>query len=104
RAVLVFETDLPTRFYLRREDVVVPLQPSELVTYCPYKGQAIYWSIDGRGDIAWSYLSPLPEAARLEGLIAFFDDVLEVTVDGVRRDRPNTATAKVMLQEFGVEP
>ena len=48
RAILLFETGLPTRFYLPREDVVLDLQPSARQTYCPYKGQASYWSVEWR--------------------------------------------------------
>ena len=59
RARLLFETQLPVRFYLPREDVRLDLQPSTRSTYCPYKGGASYWSVDVGGrrrqDIAWSY-------------------------------------------------
>ena len=44
RARLLFETLVPTRFYLPREDVRVPLRPSARRSYCPYKGEASYWS------------------------------------------------------------
>jgi uncharacterized protein (DUF427 family) len=52
---LVFETNLPTRYYLPREDVRVELRPSELRTHCPYKGEASYWSVDGEEDLVWAY-------------------------------------------------
>jgi uncharacterized protein (DUF427 family) len=50
----VCETNLPLRFYLPREDVRVALRPSARRTYCPYKGEASYWSADGHEDLAWS--------------------------------------------------
>jgi uncharacterized protein (DUF427 family) len=84
---LVFETNLPTRFYLPREDVKVELRPSDLHTYCAYKGEASYWSVDGEEDLVWGYEAPLPDAAGLEGRVAFYDDRVDVVVDGVPRAR-----------------
>lgn len=103
RPTLVFESHLPVRFYLPREDVVAALQPSDTVTCCPYKGWASYLSAPGRPDVAWSYREPLPDAAPLAGLVAFYDDVLDVTVDGVRHGRADTAVARSLLAEFGVD-
>ena len=88
RPVLLFETNLPTRFYLPREDVKVELKPSELHTYCAYKGEASYWSVDGEENLVWGYEAPLPDAAGLEGRVAFYDDRVDVIVDGVRRKEP----------------
>jgi uncharacterized protein (DUF427 family) len=90
RPVLLFETGLPTRFYLPREDVRAELRPSEKTTFCAYKGRASYWSVAGRDGVAWTYREPLPDAARLAGLVAFFDEIVDVTVDGQRRERPRT--------------
>jgi len=84
---LVFETNLPTRFYLPREDVRVELRPSELRTHCAYKGEASYWSFDGGEDVVWGYEAPLPDAAGLEGLVAFYDERVTVVVDGVPREQ-----------------
>jgi uncharacterized protein (DUF427 family) len=100
--VVVFETNLPTRFYLPPEDIRAELRPSTRKTYCAYKGEASYRSIDERRDLAWTYEAPLPDAARLTGLIAFFDELVDVTVDGDRRKRPRTALAKALLDESGV--
>jgi len=98
RPVLVFETGLPVRFYLPPEDVRTDLLASSPTqTTCAYKGRASYWSADlGNGpvDIAWFYPDPLPEAVELTGLIAFFDEHTDVTVDGVRRERPDTPWAR----------
>ena len=87
---LVFETNLPTRFYLPHQDVKVPLQPSDLRTHCAYKGEARYWSVDGvdgGDDLVWEYEAPLPDAAGLQGFVAFYDDRVDVIVDGVPRER-----------------
>jgi uncharacterized protein (DUF427 family) len=103
RPTLVFETNLPVRFYLPMEDVVADLTPSDQVTYCPYKGQASYWSTEGRPNVVWSYERPLPDAGPIAGLVSFYDDILDVTVDGKLRDRPGGAIVRSLREEFGVE-
>ena len=94
RPMLLFETMLPTRYYLPREDVRAALVPSPTRTYCAYKGQASYWSAvlggDQLTDIAWSYAEPLHDATRVRDLVAFFDERIDVTLDGERRPRPIT--------------
>jgi uncharacterized protein (DUF427 family) len=91
---LLFETMLPTRYYLRREEVAVPLLPSPTTSMCAYKGQASYSSVSVGGtelrDIAWTYEQPLAEAAGVSGLVAFFDERIDVVLDGERRPRPVT--------------
>jgi uncharacterized protein (DUF427 family) len=94
RPVLLFESMLPTRFYLPREDVRVELTPSPTTSTCAYKGQATYWSpvVGGRTvpDLAWSYEDPLREAEPVRSLVCFFDEQVDVVLDGVRRERPVT--------------
>jgi uncharacterized protein (DUF427 family) len=94
RPMLLFETMLPTRFYLPREDVQAELTPTSTHTYCAYKGQASYWSVSAGGrtltDIAWTYNEPLHDAAEVRGLVAFFNERLDVVLDGERQDRPVT--------------
>lgn len=91
RPVLLFETGLPVRHYLRREDVRMDLlAPSEKRTTCAYKGHASYFSADGHPDIAWTYEEPLPEADQVRDLIAFFDERADIAVDGQIQDRPRT--------------
>jgi uncharacterized protein (DUF427 family) len=91
RPLLLFETMLPVRFYLPREDVVAELEPSDTVTFCAYKGRASYFSLPGGPhDIAWTYHEPLREAEPVRDLICFFDERLDVVVDGELRDRPVT--------------
>jgi uncharacterized protein (DUF427 family) len=102
RPVLVFETMLMTRFYLPREDVIAELLPSSTRTSCAYKGHATYHSVRGCEDVAWTYLDPLPDMSRLAGLVAFFDEKVDVTVDGVRRDGPTGIFADAMRDEFGL--
>ena len=89
--VLLFETLLPVRFYLPADDVTAQMQPSDTVTYCAYKGRASYFSLpDGRSDIAWTYPDPLREAEPIRGHVCFFDEHVDVTVDGRRKSRPIT--------------
>jgi uncharacterized protein (DUF427 family) len=91
RPMLLFETLLPVRFYLPREDVAVRLKPSDTVTYCAYKGRATYYSVpDGPRDVAWTYHEPLHDAELVSDRVCFFDEHLDVTVDGERRERPVT--------------
>lgn len=91
RPMLLFETLLPMRFYLPREDVVVRLEHSDTVTYCAYKGRATYYSVpDGPRDVAWTYHEPLHDAELVRDRVCFFDEHVDVIVDGQRRDRPVT--------------
>jgi uncharacterized protein (DUF427 family) len=91
RPLLLFETLLPLRFYLPRDDVAVELEPSDTVSYCAYKGRASYLSAPGGpSDIAWTYPEPLHDAEQVRDLICFFDERVDVIVDGERRARPAT--------------
>jgi uncharacterized protein (DUF427 family) len=95
RPTLLFDGSvLPVRYYLPRDDVRVPLRASRTRTRCPYKGEASYWSPEIAGhvvhDLAWSYEDPLREAAPVAGLICFFDERVDVTVDGEPQERPVT--------------
>jgi uncharacterized protein (DUF427 family) len=103
-ARLLYETSLPMRFYLPREDVRTALHPSSMTTYCPYKGHASYWSVDAGGRrreaLGWSYEEPLPDGPPVAGLIAFWDDRVDVYVDGSLRPRPGGAIAAALADEF----
>ncbi|MBG0832549.1 DUF427 domain-containing protein [Planomonospora sp. ID67723] len=90
-ARILFETGLPPRYYLPKTDVRLDLlTPTETVSRCPYKGQAEYWSVNGRADLAWSYRTPLEESQRIAGLISFYNEKVDIYVDGVLQDRPRT--------------
>ncbi len=89
--LVLFEPPLPPRYYLTADEVHTELlEPSDAVTYCAYKGRATYWSVAGEQDLAWSYELPLHDAAEVAGRIAFFDERVDVFVDGVALDRPIT--------------
>jgi uncharacterized protein (DUF427 family) len=92
---LLFETGLPVRYYLPKTHVRMDLlEASDSVSHCPYKGDAEWWSIRSGGrvheDLAWSYRLPLPESQKIAGLIAFYDEKLDIYVDGVLQERPHT--------------
>jgi uncharacterized protein (DUF427 family) len=86
----LFETGVPTRWYVPRVDVRMDLlSPSPTVTRCPYKGETEHFSArvgdETVDDVAWSYPTPLPESERVAGLVAFYDQRVTVTVDGERQ-------------------
>ena len=92
---LLFETGMPVRYYIPmldvRQDVLVP---TDKVTRCPYKGQAGYFSV-GSGDalledVAWYYRYPIPEATGIAGMVCFFNERVDLTVDGELQERPQT--------------
>jgi uncharacterized protein (DUF427 family) len=91
---LLFETGLMVRYYLPKPHVRMHLlQLGEKVTHCPYKGRAESWSLRA-GDVvlenvAWSYPAPLPESQKIAGLMAFYNEKVDLFVDGVPRERPS---------------
>jgi uncharacterized protein (DUF427 family) len=90
RPVLLDETGLPTRYYLPPEDVRTELlRPTSHATTCPFKGDASYWSVAVgdrvHDDIVWSYQTPIPQAAGIAGLLCFYSERVELTIDGERQ-------------------
>ncbi len=94
--VMVFETGLPTRYYLNRTEVNFDhLVPTATVTACPYKGKTTgYWSVRigeaVRPDLAWSYDFPTRQLMPIAGLIAFYNEKVDVIIDGQPLERPVT--------------
>ena len=94
--VLLFETGLPTRYYIDRTDIVFEhLTRSDTRTLCPYKGvTSDYWSVSvghkTHPDLAWSYHTPLPAVGAIANLVAFYNEKVDITVDGVGVGRPRT--------------
>jgi uncharacterized protein (DUF427 family) len=88
--ILLFEPPLPVRYYLAAENVRVDaLRPSATRTFCAYKGEASYLAFGG-DDIAWRYEAPQREAEAVQGRIAFFNERVDLTIDGERQERPWT--------------
>src|SRR5262249_54143998 len=94
--VLLFETGLPTRYYIDRTDVSFEhLETSDTQSVCPYKGiTSGYWSArvgDAvHRDIAWTYTYPMSQVAPIARLIAFYNEKLDIYVDGEKLPRPPT--------------
>jgi uncharacterized protein (DUF427 family) len=94
-AHVLFETGLPPRWYVPKVDVRMELlEPTATVSHCPYKGQAEYWSarVGDRTveDVAWSYRTPLPESQKVAGMIAFYNERVDLVIDEERQARPTT--------------
>jgi uncharacterized protein (DUF427 family) len=95
RPRVLFETGLPPRYYIPPEDVrEEALVPSDKQTQCPYKGVAAYYSVEAGGeqveDLIWYYSEPIPEAAKIKGHLAFFNEKVDLKVDGEEQERPQT--------------
>jgi uncharacterized protein (DUF427 family) len=100
RVQALYETALPIRYYFPRADVRLDLlQPSETVTECAYKGTARHWSavVDGRivTDVGWSYDDEVRrEGEPVRGLIAFYNERVDLDVGGKRQERPRTGWSR----------
>jgi uncharacterized protein (DUF427 family) len=95
RPILLFETGLPTRYYIPKVEARMDLlEPTDSVTLCPYKGVARYWSARVGDklvkDIVWSYPAPIPECPKIENLLSFYNEQVDLYVDGMLQDRPIT--------------
>jgi uncharacterized protein (DUF427 family) len=92
---ILFETSLPLRFYIPMEDVQMKvLEKTSSKTICPYKGAASYWSVSVAGKIyrnlVWTYQEPFLESKKIEGLLCFFNEKVDLFVDGELQERPKT--------------
>jgi uncharacterized protein (DUF427 family) len=94
RPVILYETWLPPRYYIPAEDVDLgQLEETDLHTRCPYKGIASYWSVrdapQGK-NIVWSYRDPIPAVHMIKDHVAFYNEVVDIKVDGAALERPET--------------
>jgi len=95
RAVALFESGLPARFYLPADDIRMDLlEPSEKTSRCAYKGVATYWHVrlgdTLHEDLAWTYAEPEDDGRAIGGLICFFNERVDLEVDGEEQERPVT--------------
>ena len=95
---ILFETGLPPRFCLPLTDLRMGLlRPSDRETHCPYKGMASYWSVDtgqqAHRDIVWMYRHPLPESQKIAGLACFYNERVDLYLDGELQERPHTKSS-----------
>ena len=94
--VMVFETGLPTRYYINPAEVRFGhLIPSSTVTSCPYKGTTSrYWSVRAgdtvQPDLAWAYDFPTRQLQPIAGLVAFYNEKVDLFLCGQRLERPTT--------------
>jgi uncharacterized protein (DUF427 family) len=94
--VFVFETGLPTRYYLPRTSLNLEvLEPSDTVSECPYKGTtSAYWSVRAgdrlHRDLAWSYDFPTRQLLPITGLVSFYNEKVDISLDGRLQERPRT--------------
>jgi len=94
-ALALFETGLPARWYIPAPDVLAQVQDSDTVTHCPYKGQASYQSVrlqDGtlHQDLIWCYPDPLAEVGPIAGRLCFFNERVDLELDGELQERPES--------------
>lgn len=92
---ILFETGLPPRYYLPLPDVRMDLlRPSTSSSHCPYKGTASYWSVEAGGerfeDLVWIYRTPLPESQKIAGLACFYNEKVQLVIDGQVQEQPRT--------------
>jgi len=92
---ILFETGLPARYYVPLTDVRTDLlRPSNTSTGCPYKGWASYWNIAigdvEHEDLVWCYRAPFPESQKIAGLACFYNEKLDIYIDGELQERPKT--------------
>jgi len=95
RPRLLFETHLPPRYYLPKLDVKQELlTPSDTHTRCPYKGVASYYDLTVNGkvhkDFVWYYPAPIPEIPKIENLLCFYNEKVDLYVDGELQERPHS--------------
>jgi len=95
KSSILYETGLPPRYYFPKPDVRMDLlTPTETSTGCPYKGWADYWSVTvddtTHDDLAWGYRTPLPESLGIAGMVCFYNEKVDIEIDGQLLERPRT--------------
>lgn len=95
RPTLLFETGLPTRYYIPQLDVRTELlRPSETTSLCAYKGEASYYSVQTaqnlHSDVVWVYTYPSQAYAKIQDQLCFFNEKIDLYVDGELESRPRT--------------
>jgi len=101
-ALALFESNLPLRWYLPREDVHARLLPSDTVTVCGYKGTTTYYNVElATGevveDLVWRYGAPLVDGAAIKDFLCFFNEHVDIDVDGERQPRVETPWSRGVL-------
>lgn len=86
-ALRLEETGLPARYYIPKSDVRMDLlEATSFHTTCPFKGEASYWTAEVAGQrhdgVVWAYEEPIAAAADIAGMLSFYPDRTEISVDG----------------------
>lgn len=95
RPTILYETGLPPRYYVPKTDVRMDLlTATDSSSACPYKGWASYWSVSVNetvhDDIVWGYRTPLPESEAIAGLVCFYNEKVDIEIDGELQERVTT--------------
>lgn len=90
--LLLLETTLRTRYYLPPTSINWEyLTPNDMVTGCPYKGQAEYYDATVNGkvwrNVVWYYKHPTAESAPIAGHLCFYNEIVDIWIDGVKEDK-----------------
>ncbi|KXJ90222.1 hypothetical protein Micbo1qcDRAFT_136387 [Microdochium bolleyi] len=94
----LYETGLPVRFYLPLTAVkdMTMLRSSGTTTQCPYKGVAGYYDLQQEEeesvlkDVVWYYRNPTAECAAVAGALCFYNEKVDIELDGEKLERPDT--------------
>ncbi|KIJ56074.1 hypothetical protein M422DRAFT_73123 [Sphaerobolus stellatus SS14] len=91
----LYETALPVRTYIPKVDCRLDLfHATSLLTSCPYKGKASYYSVKTPSGIAenvvWWYPNTTLECAPIRSYVCFYDEKVDIWLDGVKQERPVT--------------
>ena len=95
RVMLLHETGHMPVWYFPRDDVRLELlEASQRRTRCPWKGEASYWSVrvGEREELAlvWTYTKPRREVEPIAGRLCFFNERVDLELDGELQERPRT--------------
>ncbi len=104
QAIALFESNLPPRWYLPRESVLAELEPTDTMTRCPYKGTASYYSVKLENDellkdLIWTYTEPIPVCSPIAGLLCFFNERVDIELDGELQERPESPWSQGVKSE-----
>jgi uncharacterized protein (DUF427 family) len=105
-AIFVWETGLPTRYYVPRNEIdFTHLTPSSTRSTCSYKGFAThYWSDERGTDIAWSYPEPFFPYRNIAGHVAFLNELVDITIDAIPQAHEPVIEWKARSRLFSPRP
>jgi uncharacterized protein (DUF427 family) len=101
-ARVLFESNLPPRYYIPRDDVRAELlEESGKHSRCAYKGEASYFHVRVNGtlheDLIWFYPDPAYDGARIQDLLCFWNERVDIEIDGELQERPSRGVMSVSM-------